>query len=750
MTDVANLEVEISRRGPGTYSVSMRQQGQSKRRDTQTDIRTEPEEVVFDLEAFRKDTTDAALDLDGSGVARHGQTLGDAFFGGEHAARVLHQAIATNPRLRLRLHIQSNAMELHDLLWETVPDPTAPTGVAGATLAMSEQILFSRYLSSDKWQVVQLRRKGDLKALVAIADPTNVDAWSNGVNGPPLARINVARDLALAKSGLEACGIAVDVLAAGENAALGNATLDNIEARLREGEGYDIFYLVCHGQWIEGQPKLWLEQPDGTADVIAGGRLVHELWELEHKPRLVVLASCMSASGDAEAHAEDRGELAAVGPLIASAGVSAVLAMQGNVTMETIKVFMPAFFASLLENGLVDQAVASARAAVKNRPDAWMPVLFMRLQDGSIWYEPEMVVSSGQDEFDWEGLLDDICAQRCTVFLGPGLLEGLVGAPRMIARRWAQKRAFPLPPHEMDDLPHVAQYVHTQVGDAALRDDLRNWFTDRILEHYSEDLPPEVRDGNLLDVMDAVGKQLRQDNLEPHKVLARLPFPVYITTNPDNLLTAALTESGRRSRQEVFRWHVEDREYPQESPLDGRQFGDAIASNLPWDAPLVYHLYGHLDQHEHHSRVMLTEDDYFDYLIGATADKDTIPLVVREALANSALLFIGFQMSDWGFRVLMRIIASQPKSRLKNYHHVAVQVRPEEGRGLDTAWARKYLVKYFDSANIGSQRAIYWGSSADFLTVLDERWVDRFGAYPTYPINFGELAERNCKPTRRR
>ena len=124
--------------------------------------------------------------------------------------------------------------------------------------------------------------------------------------------------------------------------------------------------------------------------------------------------------------------------------------------------------------------------------------------------------------------------------------------------------------------------------------------------------------------------------------------------------------------------------------------------------------------------------------------------MVREALANSALLFIGFQMSDWGFRVLMRIIASQPKSRLKNYHHVAVQVRPEEGRGLDTAWARKYLVKYFDSANIGSQRAIYWGSSADFLTVLDERWVDRFGAYPTYPINFGELAERNCKPTRRR
>lgn len=745
MTDIANLEIEISRKSPGIYSVGLRQQGALKRKDVQSDVRTEPVEVIFDLEGFRKRAGDAALDIDGIGVAEYGQALGDAFFGSGEVGKLFQQAVAVNSRLRMRLYIQSSAMELQDLLWETVPDPTAPSAVTGATLATSERILFSRYLSSDKWQVVQLQRKGALKALVVIANPSDVEKWSNGVNGPPLARFDAEGELSRATAGWEGCGIEVDALASG-----GEATLEKIEARLGDGEGYDILYLVCHGQWIDGQPQLWLENGDGTADVVAGGRLVHELWELEHKPRLVVLASCMSASAGSDAHSDDRGELAAVGPLIASAGVPAVLAMQGNVTMETIKTFMPAFFAELGKSGLVDQAVAAARAIVKDRPDAWMPVLFMRLQDGAIWYEPEMVVPPGQPDFDWPALINRICAQRCTVILGPGLLEGLVGSPRTLARRWAKKRKFPLPPHEMDDLPHVAQYVHTAVGDAALRDELDDWFTKDILEHFKAKLPGEARTGDLLEVMEAVGKQLRQDDLEPHKVLARLPFPIYITTNPDNLLTSALTEAGRTPLQKVFRWHARDRARPNPRRRDDEdEDRSAVARLPPCDTPLVYHLFGHLDEDEHHSRVILTEDDYFDYLIAATADNELIPVVVREVLKNSALLFIGFQMSDWSFRVLMRIIASNP-GLLEDHHHVAVQVRPEEGRVQDTAWARKYLEDYFDSADIGSQRAIYWGTSADFLKELHERWLGEYVEYPRYPIDFGALQDRDCIPKRRR
>ena len=60
---------------------------------------------------------------------------------------------------------------------------------------------------------------------------------------------------------------------------------------------------------------------------------------------------------------------------------------------------------------------------------------------------------------------------------------------------------------------------------------------------------------------------------------------------------------------------------------------------------------------------MLTEDDYFDFLIGVTANKDLIPKPVRRALADSALLFLGFQLDDWDFRVLFRSIAGQEGAR---------------------------------------------------------------------------------------
>jgi hypothetical protein len=117
--------------------------------------------------------------------------------------------------------------------------------------------------------------------------------------------------------------------------------------------------------------------------------------------------------------------------------------------------------------------------------------------------------------------------------------------------------------------------------------------------------------------------------------------------------------------------------------------------------------------------VVLTEDDYFDYLIGVTSNKDLIPSVVRRALADTALLFLGFQMDDWNFRVLFRSLMSQEgRGRRNRYAHVAVQIDPEEGRTLAPERARRYLETYFQGADI----SIYWGSAEDFIRELQRRW----------------------------
>jgi hypothetical protein len=130
----------------------------------------------------------------------------------------------------------------------------------------------------------------------------------------------------------------------------------------------------------------------------------------------------------------------------------------------------------------------------------------------------------------------------------------------------------------------------------------------------------------------------------------------------------------------------------------------------------VYHLFGVNDEPD---SLVLTEDDYFDYLIGVTTNKELIPIAVRQALADTALLFLGFRIDDWNFRVLFRSIMSQEgRNRRRKYAHIAGQIMPEEGRFLEPERARSYLEEYFQDAAI----SIYWGSVEDFAKELLAQW----------------------------
>ncbi len=189
-------------------------------------------------------------------------------------------------------------------------------------------------------------------------------------------------------------------------------------------------------------------------------------------------------------------------------------------------------------------------------------------------------------------------------------------------------------------------------------------------------------------------------------MLAELPFPIYINTNPGNLLVDALVEAGKDPRVELCRWN-EDIESP---------FVSAEESNYQPNEkqPLVYYLFGSLQDLD---SLVLTEDDYFDYLIGVSRNDDLIPDVIGKALTNNALLFLGFQMDDWNFRVLFRSIVSwEGRRQRKKYPHVAAQINPEEGRVLDADQARRYLDEYFQDISI------YWGSTEDFVRKLQQKW----------------------------
>jgi CHAT domain/SIR2-like domain len=723
VTDYADLEIGLHRRDGVSWRVELRYS--QSRSDVDTRLDSEGP-LIAALNPH--DLSDVMDDEDA-----YGRKLGQALLSGEIGAafrQASAEAQSQGVILRVRLMVGPSAMPLHGVRWETLRDPRD-----GSRMLTDENIVFSRYLSSLDWRPVGLRPKSALRALAVIAGPSGLDNFDVGRD---LAQVDVEQESQRAKDGL--APFATRVLAGG-----GAATIERLTDEVRDG--CDILYLVCHGYLIDGEPVLVLEDEAGNAARVTGSSLVERLSDLPRLPRLVVLASCQSAGSGEDTHSDDGGALSGLGPELAEAGVPAVMAMQGDVSMTTIAKFMPVFFRELQRDGQVDRATAAARGAVRDRDDWWAPALFMRLRSGRIWYSSGFGQTA--DRFKkFPALVSEIQNQKCTPILGPGLTDPLLGSRQEIAQRWAKHFRFPMAPHYRDDLPQVAQYLFVDQGPEFPRDELRRYLRSALLDSYGDELPDQYRGARPEDL--SIGRliseawQVRhpEGTQDPYAVLAELPIPLYVSAQPWNLLGEALRARGKDPRVEVCRWkRLEEASWWQPDPeLDTPDWAFRVPRsqeehlalvNAGWptsvfdrgdgyrpDAqrPLVYHLFGHQGRPR---SAVLTEDDYFDYLIGVTLDKDLVPYGVRRAFADSSLMFLGFRLDEWDFRVLYRSILSQEGNKRSKHTHVAVQIDPEEGRTLEPEGARRYLESYFGSDDI----TIYWGSTESFVKELRDAWV---------------------------
>jgi formylglycine-generating enzyme required for sulfatase activity len=287
------------------------------------------------------------------------------------------EALAQNKGVRLRvlLRIDASARELQALRWELLAHPVMDT-----CLTTSESLLMSRFMASSDWRSVQLRDKTDLRALIAISAPE-----PDNLRKMRLAPV----DFVAEKRTIER------TLAKAEVAVLGGPavpmTLDALVAELRKD--VDIVYLVSHGKFgrTRNDAALVLQDETGAGKWVEVDEVARRIAELRRPPRLMVLISCQSAGDGGQVDPEHGTTVqATLAARLADAGVPAILAMQGRISMATIDAMMPTFFAELLRDGRVDRALAVARSRVWERDDAWMPTLFMRLQDGRLWSDEEL------------------------------------------------------------------------------------------------------------------------------------------------------------------------------------------------------------------------------------------------------------------------------------------------------------------------------------------------------------------------
>lgn len=677
MSEPADVELRLYRRDSRRHTVELHV-GALEREAEQHQRRAA---ITLDLDQLRQLRSQPEA---------YGRLLGTPLFATHLFAAAWDEARGTAARVRLRLTIPADDAELHGLSWELLCDPREEHGLP---LATSRQVLFARYQADSVAWPVRLRAKGDLRALALIA-PT-----------PPPGRAPADAE--------PAATLLRHALGPVEPKILGGATPATLAALERElRAGYEIVVVVAHARVLDEQPTIFLEDEQRAPAPVPASALAELIAGLEARPGLLVLAAPHDADDETLA------ALVLAGPALACAGVPGVLALHAAASA-AVERRLQVFFEELSDTGQVDDALAAARAqGAWPADDSWRPVLFTRLKSGQLWYVPtfsgELRRPSATSQ--WSSLLQSTRGRTCTPIIGPDAIAGLVGSRRELARALADRFGFPLAPHDREGLPQVAQFiavVHSpEVAWAAVVRELCGL----LLRRHGSSLPPQAQHtalepmplDDLCRTLDtwltaAWTAEQARNPAEPYRVLAALHLPVYVTAEPSGLLPHALRMAGREPHELIAPWRGNTARVPPE--------------HIPSpDHPLVYRLAGSYDQPE---TLVLTEDNYFDYLIDVSKNNNDLPEEVRSRWVNSALMFLGFRPDDWAFRVFFRSLIDRGGwTRNTRHRHVAVQIAPEEGRTLLPTVAQHYFEEYFDAQ---VKVNVYWGDAADFCRALHAR-----------------------------
>ncbi|MBX3001128.1 MAG: CHAT domain-containing protein [Caldilineaceae bacterium] len=636
----------------------------------------------------------------GKDADRDGRALFEWLLADERFRAAWNESRAQQPRRRVRLIIDRDAPEIHNLPWELLieeRDDHPALHVAAATATP-----FSRYLAG-AWQPGRPILTRPIKVLAAIASPADLESMGM----PPF---NVEQEWQNLKRPL--ADIAVEVTYLPQP-----CTLGAIEAALRKG--YHVLHIVAHGYFDLDlrQALLLLCNGEGNTDLVSEQKFAEMLARLmatatddEGHLRLVYLDGCETAMRDsADAF---RG----FGPALVRAGVPAVIAMQEAVNVRTSRQFTTTFYGSLLEHGLVDLAANQARATIltENLPGAAIPVLFMRLQGGQLLGKRGQILGDQPESF-WSALLDNIADEYCVPFLGPGVTAHLLPTPGDLAQSLAAKYNYPFATSR--NLPRVSQFVDT-MDRQILRRSLVQYLIEGFHRKLGLDAPQVSRRARLSEFIatsDWIDRSRQLFETEIHQQLASLNLPLYVTTNFDTFMLEALRSNGKDGREEEIHWREPLRRQASRPQTYLQPEPTAVA-------PVVLHLFGTADDL---LSMVITEDDHLDYLTLIARDHEyLLPSNVRKMLSESTLLFLGYRLQDLDLKVIMRGLLTNIDLTRWGKLHVAVQLDDESVDELKVQEVTRFFQKYFAESRID----VYWGSTQQFVNELYQRWQEhRYG-----------------------
>jgi hypothetical protein len=289
-----------------------------------------------------------------------------------------------------------------------------------------------------------------------------------------------------------------------------------------------------------------------------------------------------------------------------------------------------------------------------------------------------------------------------------------------LTKEWSDLIGYPMP--DIHNLARVAQYFLVEQKDQVQARAKYIEFLKKFLLTIAQDdeeyvdlvnkLKVQIQEQQFSQIVRQLDYPRFPENVEdPLRLLARLPLPVYITTSFYDFLERALDAEGKTPRTEICFWsggrantRAEHRSDPNYEPT---------VTN-----PVVYHLFGLEDYPQ---TLVLSEDDFMNFLISVAEDTNTqypiVPLKLRQALAESPLLLLGYQLRDWDFRVLFRFILRFRREELSP-RGMVIQLKPDRKRIGVIEKAFQYLSNYLDKR----QFDVEWTDTESFIRRLWDEW----------------------------
>jgi hypothetical protein len=269
----------------------------------------------------------------------------------------------------------------------------------------------------------------------------------------------------------------------------------------------------------------------------------------------------------------------------------------------------------------------------------------------------------------FQQLLKKIKEKKVIPFVGPEVSQPWIPLGNDTASKWAIENNYPL--EDSYQLSRVAQFLAIQYDSSVTKDKLKSE-----LESIS---PPDFSLETLRD--------------EPLAVLADLNLPIYITTNYDHFLEAALRKKGKEPISDFCRWSEELKDYADDYEINSNLYSKDSGLQITSATPLVYHLHGDID---HPLSMVLTEKDYIEFVIFLNKENETtvLPLEIRKKINSEHLLFIGYSLYDISFSVIFQTVISSGKANRQSVGISVQLMSPHGDNKMNVENAREYLEKY--------------------------------------------------------